>query len=285
VVIPAGTNSDGSVCPSNTYSVVTGSINPQNGTFSVTASSPAYTYDKVSQAWQCEFNPSFTESETLGGLASCNSAFGSATYAPYLQLTGGNFPNTWSRPATAPDGETSPFTEWDTADGLDVAAEFSPILKSTAYLVFGGRNIIETQVGGACDPTQPGQNCDTCYFKNSEYAGYALTPGDGWQAQDDNTYGIDYIYVTPSAVAYLQTYGPANWAGRTSCTFTATQQMQISTDRTDWQSYGALNSGGPNTVAITINAAANQAGVTISRGDNGGSPAPTTPTYTFPVLK
>jgi hypothetical protein len=105
------------------------------------------------------------------------------------------------------------------------------------------------------------------------------TTGGPWSAQDDNTYGTDYVGVYPDTVAYYQYYG-LNLPCKFSLSGPMGQQMQISNGTGSGQPYGAVNSGGPNSIVITISTT----GTSVTRGDNGGGNPPaqaTAPTQPY----
>jgi len=223
-------------CEATTWTV-TGTMNTQNGEYSIVASNP----DPPGNG-ACTAVSSFTESNILvqNGSQFCSYAAGTYTAVYGGEPGSGSF--YMSKTVPVPDSETTE-TNPPWASGLTTEAAFSATLNSAAGYGFAGRAVQESTSGTVND---------ACWYPGSDVEQVTGVTGGSWFVQSVNNYGPDYIGLAPGSIGYYQYYRPTVGLSA-SCTITVPQRMAIGVKSGGQPvAYGGSQSGNTNTLQISI---------------------------------
>ena len=228
-----------------TLSKVTGAYNSSTLTYSLDATNST-TNSCGDSAYE----------QKLNGTIQANSCgLGSGTFSA---IGGGSGSNTMAVSERVPSGENSVATGWLDQYGAVTKAQFNTTLSSNSAYNFGGRIVTET---GA----DPSQGNDNCTYPGAPWKDKILTLAeeDSWNVQNDaqnGSYGPDLVGLSPSQIAYIQTFSPTLGSG--TCTISYPQIMVINKETSSGtESYGAANSGS-NTIKFSIS----KTSITVQRG-------------------
>lgn len=234
-----GTATVSNVCGVAVNWTVAGSLDPANGNFSLTATSPTAP------------GPGCVVAQTVitqGTVASpvCNTSPVSTITSYYADgsQAGPDAVNLASAVAIPPGESSTALGIWDTADGNTTQAEFQGNLFNAAQgEQFRGRVVNETSPFGGTDG---------CHSPGDPVAELTQITGGRWWVQNNNSYKTDYIGLSPSSAAYYQYYR-AKKGLALPCIITVPQQMQINTSGTSsFLPYGSTNQGNTNSLQLTI---------------------------------